>query len=187
MNCISFHLLQIDITVERLGYQRVAYTIFVVRYRTAALVSGEQFSCYLVSAKVACWGLNTDGQLGRNDVASVGTGTGHMFALSFVSFAASLDALGIIDVAAGKTHACAIIATTSATICWGNNDSGQLGASVPLGTDLGATAGSMASLIPVVFAPSITSANVVQVVAGNISTCGKTPLIFFRSNDKSIF
>jgi len=68
--------------------------------------------------KVACWGRNSDGQLGNEKTSD---------SISPV-LVGGLDA--VTAVALGERHSCAIVSNSGA-FCWGNNDQGQLGASFP--------------------------------------------------------
>lgn len=77
-------------------------------------------ACAVVAGgKVACWGNNLSGQLGRGSTSPKG---------ATPSEVAGLD--GVIDVAAGAGFSCALLAT-GAMRCWGRNDLGQLGTGKP--------------------------------------------------------
>ena len=81
-----------------------------------ALVAGRYHTCAVTTGGgVSCWGDNEFGQLGD------GTLTGR-------SIPAEVDGLGsaIAAVAAGHHHTCAVT-TGGSVLCWGNNESGQLG------------------------------------------------------------
>lgn len=90
-----------------------------------AIAAGKAHSCALLDdASVRCWGSNLRGQLGLGDVASRGDGPGEMgSALPAVTFAGGRGARAI---AAGGDHTCAIL-DDDALVCWGANESGQLG------------------------------------------------------------
>ncbi|PIE18276.1 MAG: hypothetical protein CSA66_04900 [Proteobacteria bacterium] len=76
---------------------------------------GYDHTCAVqTSGEIACWGDNTDGQLGDD---SVGAMTHTPNVLSTLS--------GVIDVAAGRQHTCAVT-TGGQVFCWGRNDSGQV-------------------------------------------------------------
>ena len=94
------------------------------------VVTGGMFSCGRTESGAAlCWGANDSGQLGNGtndpspDPVPV-TGLDH----------------GVARLAAGDSFACAVT-TAGATLCWGANDSGQLGtgttdpSSVPVPVD----------------------------------------------------
>jgi hypothetical protein len=80
------------------------------------LVAGDHHACSLgTNGVVKCWGLNTSGQLGD--------GTN-----GFRLFAGPVQGLstGVVAIAAGAAHTCAIVAG-GAVRCWGSNNSGQVG------------------------------------------------------------
>ncbi|UJR86133.1 RCC1 domain-containing protein [Sandaracinus amylolyticus] len=80
-----------------------------------AIAGGEDHSCaVLEDGSVACWGENSDGQLGRG-TTSVGS--------SVPATIASLT--GVTAIALGASHSCALAA--GAVHCWGANEFGQLG------------------------------------------------------------
>ncbi len=80
------------------------------------IAAGQFSTCALTdTGAVKCWGLNGDGQLGdgttidrRNPVNVIGLGS------------------GVVGIAAGGEHACAVLASGSVR-CWGENSYGQLG------------------------------------------------------------
>ena len=78
--------------------------------------AGSQSSCFLrANGHVACAGYNLDGELGNGSVGG--------------QQAVPQDVVGIstaIQVTAGAYHACALLAS-GAVMCWGGNDSKQLG------------------------------------------------------------
>jgi alpha-tubulin suppressor-like RCC1 family protein len=80
-----------------------------------ALAAGSEFTCaVLTSGHVACWGLNTNGQLGNGNQSTADV---------------PVEVQGIDDateVSAGHAHACALLSTGSVE-CWGLNGNGQLG------------------------------------------------------------
>ena len=83
-----------------------------------ALVSGINHSCVVTSAgAVQCWGLNSNGQLGDN------TTTQRLAPVTVTGLGAGS---GVIALAAGITHTCALTAA-GAVQCWGANNLGQLG------------------------------------------------------------
>jgi alpha-tubulin suppressor-like RCC1 family protein len=80
------------------------------------LVAGDLHVCALTSAGgVNCWGENTRGQLGD------GTNINSNTPVSVVGLAN-----GVIALAAGGTHTCALT-NAGGVKCWGANDYGQLG------------------------------------------------------------
>ena len=77
---------------------------------------GADFSCALLTdGTVKCWGSNnTSNQLGD------GTSTNRATPVSVVNLS------GAVDVGAGGSHACAVLASGGVR-CWGENDNGRLG------------------------------------------------------------
>jgi len=79
------------------------------------LASYESASCAeLADRTLACWGDNSDGELGRGDQTTQ-------------ELAGPVKGLGpVADFAVGADHVCAIT-TDGAIHCWGNNRTGQIG------------------------------------------------------------
>jgi alpha-tubulin suppressor-like RCC1 family protein len=114
------------------------------------IAAGAGHSCVVTSAGGAkCWGLNSAGQLGDGTTVT-------RLAPTNVSGLTS----GIVVVAAGARHSCAIT-EAGGVKCWGANDFGQLGD----GT-------TMARRSPV--GVSGLSGSIVAVVAGYAHTCALT-------------
>ncbi len=80
------------------------------------VAAGSEYNCAMGSGKLRCWGNNAKGQLG------IGTTQSEKNPIPL-----ALE-VGVLEVAAGDTHSCAILDDTS-LICWGNNSNGQLGIS----------------------------------------------------------
>jgi alpha-tubulin suppressor-like RCC1 family protein len=81
-----------------------------------AVSAGQSHSCALkVSGSVACWGSNTNGQLGNG-----GTST------AVLSPADVPDLANAVGISAGESHSCAL-QTNGSVACWGLNRYGQLG------------------------------------------------------------
>ncbi len=120
-----------------------------------ALVAGANHTCAIVDGGVKCWGKNTNGQLGNNLIAN-----------SFVpvpvrNVSDTGDLLGVLEVAAGSAHTCAIVG--GGVQCWGVNDHGQLGNNL-----------LVESHVPVVVRDESNAADlsgVVEVAAGDSHSC----------------
>jgi alpha-tubulin suppressor-like RCC1 family protein len=79
------------------------------------LVSGRQHLCGITNSDtLVCWGWNDSGQLGLTDTTA-----------RFIPTLVTSVGAGILQVAAGYGHTCAVRA--SDTVCWGDNSKGQLG------------------------------------------------------------
>ena len=116
------------------------------------LSAGDSHTCALTADGAAeCWGFNSIGQIGNGTTTDAHIPTG-------VSGLTS----GVVAVAAGGTHTCALT-SAGAVLCWGSNGNGQLGAS---------TAPSPYSLVPV--AVTGLSPGVVAIAAGFEHTCALT-------------
>jgi alpha-tubulin suppressor-like RCC1 family protein len=85
---------------------------------TADLVAvGKDFTCaVLVSQALECFGTNDNGQLGETLVTAARHTPQSVGGIT----------TGVVDVALGATHACAVF-TTGAVKCWGAGSQGQLG------------------------------------------------------------
>ena len=83
----------------------------------SAVAAGQNFSCALTtSGGMKCWGYNGLGELGD--------GTSNNLRLTPVDVSGLTS--GVVAIAAGQEHACAL--TTSGGVkCWGHNGYGQLG------------------------------------------------------------
>lgn len=77
---------------------------------------GSNFACaQLDNGQISCWGDNTYGQLGRTTTATTGNPA-----------AVVPNITTTVDIGAGHSNACAVLADGTA-VCWGRNQSGQLG------------------------------------------------------------
>lgn len=115
-----------------------------------ALALGHRQSCALLTdGAVECWGGNEFGQVGdgttRRRLAAVGV---------------SGLAAGVIAIAAGDSHTCALLRVGSMK-CWGYNDWGQLGDGTPLNR-----------LRPVLVSGMVSG--VTAIAAGAFHTCART-------------
>jgi alpha-tubulin suppressor-like RCC1 family protein len=82
--------------------------------------SDGSFTCALTTAGgVKCWGLNDYGQLGRGSSTGIG---------DYSATPADVTGLtsGVVAIAAGYRHACAVMATGRVK-CWGDGEFGQTG------------------------------------------------------------
>jgi cysteine-rich repeat protein len=118
---------------------------------TSQLVTGGQHSCALIAGNaIKCWGRGDSGQLGYGNTNSLNTPN-----TTAINLGIGVTA---IEVAAGGSHTCALLADKSVT-CWGNGSDGQLGN------------GSTNDLL----APSIITINLggsaQQITAGKSHTC----------------
>jgi len=84
----------------------------------SALAAGGDATCAIVEGSVQCWGSNSSGQLGSP------SGPGSQWSAKPV---AVLGVSGAGSVGVGLKHACAILAGSGEVMCWGANDSAQLG------------------------------------------------------------
>lgn len=82
---------------------------------TQIAAGGSQTCAVLSSGAAVCWGLNTSGQLG-NGTTTNATSPRQVTGLTS----------GVTSIAAGGTHACAVL-STGGVRCWGLNKSRQLG------------------------------------------------------------
>jgi alpha-tubulin suppressor-like RCC1 family protein len=87
----------------------------------AVIAAGASHTCAVTTAGgVKCWGSNDHGQLGD------GTMTRRLAPVDVSALSA-----GVVAVALGDYHTCALMASGSAK-CWGDNDNGQLGDGTPV-------------------------------------------------------
>ena len=115
-----------------------------------AIAAGRYHACALLSTgAVKCWGQNLYGQLGDGSTANATARTTPVDVSTLSS--------GVIAIAAGERHTCAVL-NTGAVKCWGNNDNGQLGDD-----------STLQSLTPV-SVPSLSS-GVTAIAAGRYHAC----------------
>jgi alpha-tubulin suppressor-like RCC1 family protein len=80
------------------------------------IATGSNSTCAItLGGALKCWGYNGNGELGD------GTGRDSRSPVQVIGLAA-----GVVDVAMGRAHACALLAT-GAVKCWGEGQEGQLG------------------------------------------------------------
>jgi len=83
--------------------------------------SGESHTCVLLtSGRVACWGSNSDGQLGSGKIDVNENPLDSLFPVDVAGIATSTA------VSAGTNHTCALL-VSGTIMCWGSNTEGQLG------------------------------------------------------------
>lgn len=112
------------------------------------LVTGDNHSCVLLAdGVVKCWGDNTYGQLGVEEI------TESLIPVTVSPFGSDRYAT---EIAAGKNHTCALLNDGSVS-CWGHNSFGSLGSG-----DGGH------STAPI----NIVGLRLVEIDAGGFSTCG---------------
>src|SRR5438067_3409389 len=120
----------------------------------ATLSAGGFHTCGITPAGAAyCWGRNSSGQLGDVTTSCVNTGCGR------ARPAPVLVERSIGSISAGFSHSCGVT-VDGAAMCWGDNESGQLGD----GT-------TVTRWVP---APVVAQPNFATVTAGYYYTCGLT-------------
>ena len=117
----------------------------------SAISAGEDYTCALTtSGAVQCWGYNYYGELGNNSTnASYG-----------VPVAVTGLSSGVSAIAAGESHACALM-TAGGVQCWGDGLDGDLGNGLTAQSD---TPVAVASL----------SSDISAIAAGGAHTCALT-------------
>ncbi len=114
-----------------------------------AVVAGADHNCAILSGGgVACWGRNTNGQVG------IGSAGGGVQSPTSIVLPAGRTATRL---ALGQSHSCALLDNATVT-CWGSDSSGQLGN--------GSATGNVTSP-PAALAIS----SVASIVAGTLHTC----------------
>jgi hypothetical protein len=112
-----------------------------------AIAAGREHACAVTAAgAVKCWGRNTDGQLGNGMLVDSATPVDVNGLTS-----------GVVAIAAGQRHTCAMLATGDVQ-CWGDNLLDQLGRDTP---------GS--STTPLAIAGA--NPNAIAIAAGPVHTC----------------
>ncbi|MBI5510908.1 MAG: hypothetical protein HY903_19275 [Deltaproteobacteria bacterium] len=97
---------------------------------TQSIARGARHVCAVLASdgSVRCWGNNDYGQLGDGSTAI----RGYPVAVCTAGAGPSCTRLtGVTVVAAGDNHTCAVLETSGAVWCWGDNTYGQLGMGVP--------------------------------------------------------
>ncbi len=132
-------------------FSRMPVAVSRLSGRVVAVAAGAYHTCALSSAgAVQCWGENAHGELGNGTTDN-----------SSVPVAVSGLSSGVVAIAAGRSHTCALTAA-GAMQCWGDNQFGQLGDGRK----------DTFSRMPV--AVSRLSSGVVVVATGDYHTCART-------------
>ncbi|MNJ94746.1 Regulator of chromosome condensation (RCC1) repeat protein [compost metagenome] len=124
---------------------------------------GSDHTCVLDDqGKAYCWGANSKGQLGNNDIVDSGVPVA-------VHMSGVLAGKTLVQIETGRTHTCAI-ANDKKAYCWGENTNGALGTNIS-----GATL-SYSEVPRAVYADAgvLASKNVVALQAGLNLTCALT-------------
>ncbi|MDH5672575.1 MAG: hypothetical protein OEZ06_10530 [Myxococcales bacterium] len=87
----------------------------------SGISAGGTSRCVMIADGAQCWGSNTDGKLG------VGDYSGRSAPTAVVGVGGAPELTGVVDLAGGDRHFCALLAPNGEVACWGSNDSGQLG------------------------------------------------------------
>lgn len=123
-----------------------------------AIAGGANHTCAVTAAGgVKCWGANASGQLGDGNTRD------QWVAVSVLKWDGSALA-GIQAVAGGGDHSCAL-AVDGGVLCWGSNQTGQLG---------DRTHNSRATASPVLNADGSPLTGIQAITAGNGHTCALT-------------
>ena len=89
--------------------------------------AGDDFTCVLTTdGYVKCWGINTDGQLGKGDTTTRGDADGTMGDDLGIATLGTDHNGDVTEICVGGSHACALNSAGDIK-CWGKNDRGQLG------------------------------------------------------------
>jgi alpha-tubulin suppressor-like RCC1 family protein len=124
-------------------------------YTATAISAGSLHTCAVVDGGVKCWGYGRQGRLGNNDPAETTQ-------LIPVDVTGLMSGAGVVLIAAGNGHSCALDTTPSPQIlCWGDNREGQLGQNPALLTQ---------SLVPVAV-PGLSGMNAVRLDADENHSC----------------
>ena len=132
---------------------------------TASVVSvaaGSKYTCALTSSgSVWCWGDNSAGQLGD------GAFTQSSVAVQVLNSAGDAPLSGVIAIAAGQNHTCAV-AGDGGALCWGDNSHGELGNGSSLGSNLPVPVSGLTSSVAAISAGSYFSC---AVTTGETALC----------------
>ena len=120
------------------------------------IVTGDNHSCAIVNGGVLCWGSGSRGQLGDNTGMQRNTPVQVVRVTSPGPPATTTPITGVTQIAAGNQHTCAVV--NGAAMCWGDNNSGQLGDTTRQIRNTPVTVSGLTS-------------GVTQISAGNNHTC----------------
>ncbi len=136
--------------------------------KMASVSAGDGFSCALqLDGRVSCWGANDFGKLGRNVLHSTTASASDPQAIRDPSDFDS-ELFGLVAVAAGKNHACALTSAKK-VVCWGSNEFGQLGANREMGA--GASLRYPAFVRKPIPEQAANLSNIVAIATGDDHTC----------------
>ena len=135
------------------------------------VAAGTSFACAVTSdGNVYCWGNNNYGQNGFGTVSTPGQG-GNANTLQRVLLPMEFFT-SVMSVRCGMGFAC-VLTSTGQVGCWGLNNYGQLGRGDA--TNVGASAGEMASLRPIAFPSGLTAISI---------SCGYSHVCAILSNNQ---
>jgi len=122
-----------------------------------AIDAGAAHTCARASSNaLACWGLNTSGQLGN------GSTTSSNEAVAVTVSSTPLASLSIAGISAGGAHTCAV-SVSGVVACWGENGDNELGN--------GGTTDSDVPVSPTLASTPIATATILSVSSGDKNTC----------------
>lgn len=123
-----------------------------------SVVTGATHSCALTSdGAVACWGLNTNGQLGNNST------TDRSLPTAITTTGTPLAGKSVAQISAGGAYTCAVT-TDGILACWGLNTNGQLGD--------GTVVEKLVPTAVVTAATPFAGKLITSVTTGSVHTCG---------------
>jgi len=131
------------------------------------IYAGEEHTCVLFSDNTsACWGANTDGQLGYGHADNIGDALFEMGdGLEIHNWGAGLS---VSDLRVSRDTTCAIF-TDGTAKCVGYNDNGELGMGLT-SDDIGISAGTAPSNLSAISTP--TGTTVIDLMASFTTSCG---------------
>jgi len=126
-------------------------------FAVTQVACGGDYTCALLSSgDISCWGLNDNGQLGRN-------GGNYVPAAFPPTHVTSNAAVSVVELSLGYSHSCARLSDGYVT-CWGDNEFGQLGI-------LNTTDVSSVSSVSAIQLLNGSAYNAIQIEAGWYHTC----------------